>query len=203
MNIIVYEKGSREFKETIKQIENQGDTLCQNMNGNSEIAMSYIKYATTNNIKYVMIAVPSVRQTRSTGRKINGFVLIKENKDSLYIDVICAKGAGFKLLESVEKMGKALGKMYISLSALPSAINVYRKFGFVHTEKSCMENPVIAKLGEALKYERFSSSSRAVEDKRFSKLLSELVKMKLVSDKKCRTVHQCSVDGYSMTKCII
>lgn len=203
MNILIFKKGSLQFSEASSIIKNNSHLLCQNANGNSEIANAYLKYASSSGTDYIFLAIPEKRQTRSFGKIIHGFALVKETKTSLYIDVICAKGAGFKLLSKVESLAKHLGKLFITLSALPSAINAYRKFGFIHSEKKCNEDPVITKLGEALQYQRFKSSNKAVKDRKFATLLSELVKLKLVSDKKCRNVRQCSVNGYSMTKCII
>lgn len=87
---------------------------------------------------------------------------------------------GFKILSEVERVAKNLGKMFITLSALPSAMNAYRKFGCIHSEEKCIEDPIITKLGEALQYQRFKSSNKAVKDRKFATLLSELVKMKLV-----------------------
>ena len=134
--------------------------------------------------------------------EINGFAIVVQHKHMLYIDVICANSTGRMLMNEIEKYATLHGIKYIQLSALPSAINAYRKMGFIHSDLKCVESPHIAQRAQSVKDLRFTNINKATSHKEFEKLLDLLIKDNLVSDKQCKTVSKCSEDGYTMTKCL-
>ena len=134
--------------------------------------------------------------------EINGFAILMKHNQKLYIDVICANSTGRLLMEEIETYAKGIGIRYIQLSALPSAINAYRRMGFIHSDMKCIEDTHIAQRAGELKHLRFQNVNEATSHTDFKKLLSLLIKEKLVSDKKCRTVFKCSENGFTMTKCL-
>ena len=201
MNIQSYNKGSASFRNTLNYIKRDDKFLCQNANGNGEINPNYIRNAFKGTDIVIVSRTPE-RQTRSNDA-IKGFCLVKIKHDHLYIDVLCAKGGGLLLVKRVEQIARRMNKPYLMLNALPSVINLYKtKLGFVHTEKSCTEDPEVAALGQIVKNRKYSSSNNATNNAQFANLLKKLIELKLTAVKGCRGIKSCSEDGFTMTKCL-
>ena len=95
-----------------------------NINCGGGIGYWYAK-TSISQVDYILISRDSKTNT------ICGFVLIKEEKEYLYIDVICSgHGLGSKMLQSVEHFSLSLGKKYIRLSSVWNARSWYLKKGF-------------------------------------------------------------------------
>lgn len=202
VNIQVHKRNTQAYTNTLGFIKTHNSILCQNAEGTSEISLNYLRKGSFSSADYVFVVRPITRQTRSSSNVL-GFALVQDRESHLYIDVVCAKGAGTALLRQIEEFGKSKRKLFVMLNALPAAISFYRRLGYVHSEGSCVEDPVIKSLAEAVNGMRFQSSNHAISNKRFSVLLRQLVALKLVSNKRCKSVPQCSSDGYTMTKCLV
>lgn len=159
---------------------------------------------------YVSTAIQSADALVLAFRDISdilGFALLKYiGKDGVYVDVICAKGAGTALLDEVWKFAVRKGFVYIQLSALPHVINFYRRFGFKNTEAQCKADPDVEAFATRVEKLLFADQLEAIKHPEFSQFLTYLVKKGLVHDKGCKDIDLdppgCSSDGYSMTLCV-
>lgn len=134
-----------------------------------------------------------------------GFAILQlhEAPRSLYIDLMCARGAGGALVNVIKQLAVRWNYSHITLSALPVAINFYRRYGFQHAElPCCAEDDDLRDMSEQTQHKRFHNEQEAVEDPEFYSLLSALVKRRLVRNKRCRKIETCSVDGFSMIYCL-
>lgn len=205
MNIKFIEKKDPNF-EIYKNLIKSNTNLCNSKN-QEVVSSSYIKNQSLKNVDIIALNLKEEYKTRSRKTPIitvQGFALLQNRKNYLYIDVICAKQSGDALLSNIYILGNELKKKYVILNALPHVINYYKrdKHKFLHGYKSCEENIEIKKLGESLKNKKFKVPSNATSDKNFQKLLTLLINKKLTYDKTCKTIDSCSKNGYTMTKCI-
>ena len=169
------------------------------------VSRAYIKNHALKNADVFALSFKENYKTRSkTLKTLQGFAILQIKPDHLYIDVICAKKKGDIILSNVYKFGNILNKKYVILNALPHVINYYKrpKHSFLHGYKQCVEEPSIKKLGNTMKNKKFNSSSDALSNTNFKKLLSMLIKKKLTHNKQCKNIQSCSKDGYTMTKCL-
>lgn len=192
--VSVYSKGTKDFNNALQFIKSHNKQLCK-----SEVGLNYIRSYSFGKADLVFIAEPN---TITRSRKTVGFALVQVHNSHYYIDVICANGSGKALLNAVEVHARRNDKQFLKLSALPAAVLVYKKMGFVHTDGDCTEEPTVSYLSSLLKGKRFSSSQSASKNEEFKQLLKHLIKLKLTSNKGCKTVKKCSVDGFTMTKCL-
>lgn len=134
-----------------------------------------------------------------------GFCLlqIRPRIGELYIDLMCARGAGTALVNVVKYLAKKWEFPHVTLSALPTAMNFYRKLGFQNCELPvCVESPEVAQLATAVQHKRFRSDQESEHDDEFRALLEELIRRRLIRNKRCHKISSCSIDGYSMTCCL-
>lgn len=200
MEISLHLKNQGEqFKVFLEFIRAQAPRICQR-----QIQHKYINKASLKNADGILVASESLTRTRSRKlhQLVNGFAIFQIQDDFIYLDVICARTSGKLLLKEIYKLAKLLQKKYIKLNALPHVINFYKKEGFVHAEDSCVSSNKIALLSNSLSNLRFKTQYDAVKDKDFFKLLQLLQRTKLVANKACRSVEECSIDGYTMVKCV-
>lgn len=123
---------------------------------------------------------------------------------TMYIELICTlQGYGSKLISYIIEYAKSLRLQFIKLSAITTAINFYRRIGFKLTEdKECGERSDIERLAEKVKKLRFETAEEYKENAEFAELLNTLVKHKIVKNKNCVDIDDCSTSGYSMTYCL-
>jgi hypothetical protein len=134
-----------------------------------------------------------------------GFCLLqlRPRSSELYIDLMCARGAGSALVNVVKHLAKRWEYSHVTLSSLPAAMNFYRKLGFQNCElPMCVESPDIAMLAKSVQHKRFTSDQASEEDDEFRELLEELISRRLIRNKRCRKISSCSIDGYTMTFCL-
>lgn len=200
IDIIYSNKNDKMFKNMLKYIRAYSGELCSR-----NINSSYLTYHSFKLCDHLFVALDIETKTRSKKGLITlyGFVLIQELNDELYIDVICSKGYGKKLLQHVDELANYLNKKYITLNALPQVINFYKKLGFVHAEKQCYhKTKIIENMSNHLKNKKFKSHNNSVIDKEFKFLLKVLMHEKLTGNKSCKSLKECSLDGFKMTKCV-
>ena len=195
MGIHIFLKDDPNFGKVVQKVSKETSKLC--MHGSAEaVANNYVKYEALKKAHGIIVSYTTRSMTN-----FNGYLLFKIYSNYLYVDVICSKGAGKALLKECYDLAKKMGKFQIKLSALPHVISFYRKQGFVHSESCTMDSNIQNKSNKILS-KRFTNLNNVMKDKNFDDLLSTLVKKKLVAKKKCKTVDDCSKDGFSMTKCI-
>lgn len=190
---------SKQFGVFLEFIRGQAPRICQR-----QIQHRYINTSSLKNADGILVASEALTRTRSKQlhQLVNGFAIFQILGDSIYLDVICARTSGKILLNEIYKVAKMLGKTYVKLNALPHVINFYKKEGFVHSENNCVSIDKITQLSNSLSSLRFKTQSQALKNKEFFKLLQLLKQNKLVANKSCRSVKDCSIDGYTMVKCI-
>jgi N-acetylglutamate synthase-like GNAT family acetyltransferase len=172
-------------------ILNQANVLCKKM-----ISMSYIKNHTVKNADALVIAHSGAVTRSKNAMEVRGIAFLQVRQNSVYIDVICASGVGSMLLEETFNYAKSKGKQYVTLSALSHVIGYYRKFGFVHGHETCVENKNVNS------YYKNPTSPVSPLNKEYRRLLQLLVQKRFVSNPGCKTVDDCSLDGFIMTRCL-
>lgn len=197
MELLTIHKGDTHFNTYIRYINGQGASICGAL-----VSHTYVKRNAIENAD--MIVVSLTKKRTRTGERINlhGFALIRTKKSALYVDVICAKGVGKKILQRVYENAQHMGKRFITLSALPHVIHFYRKEGFIHSENACVEHDNIKRVARESAHMRFKTNNQAITNESFRKLLLILIKHGLVSDKSCREINVCKDNGFLMTKCL-
>ena len=111
--------------------------------------------------------------------------------DSLYMDLICSKGAFTTLLFSMIKIAAVLRRPFLRLSALPAVVGLYRKFGFRNAEHGCRDELPPTKLNALLT--RYASTTfffnkdheDVVQNRYMHAFFNQLVKNHLQHDKDC------------------
>tara|TARA_B100001093_G_C26776215_1_gene992521 strand:- start:943 stop:1425 length:483 start_codon:yes stop_codon:yes gene_type:complete len=145
-------------------------------------------------------------RTKKPFLEVEGFILMRfgemGGKKMIYVDVICARKVGKKLLNEMYEFARRNKVEYIQLSALPHVINFYKKERFVHSEKGCIADEKTRKVSDMVKGYEFKDFKDVMKNRDFVKFLEHLRKQKLVANKKCTSVAKCSEDGYTMTRCI-
>ena len=192
------DKDSPVYAIVLEHIKTHQHELCKNAKGNSEVTTKYIHQQAHKHTSVVVFAKDGI--TRSA--KLQGFALVQVHVDFLYIDVLCAKGAGKAIIEYTEGLGISMKKPYIVLSALPGVVNWYRRLGFVHAFKQCTEVSNVHSLALSASRGKFAGTENALQNAKFVKLLQALMKLKLTANKTCKTVNACAIDGFTMTKCL-
>jgi hypothetical protein len=201
MIISTYLKNSNkcEFKKFMEYIKSHTATICK-----SQVSHRYVLTHSLKHSDGILVGMNVSSKTRSLTPflKIEGFVIFQLQPNALYVDVICARKAGKVLLSNAYKFAKDMGKKYIVLNALPHVVNFYKSEGFVHAEYKCSANAEIQSSSDKVSHLRFKSPKQALQHKEFKILLQKLVKNKLVSDKACKGISECSLNGFVMTKCL-
>ena len=150
------------------------------------------------------------RTLRQVGRTTRfdpyGFALLtRVSSSEWHIKLICAtEGRGRSILSFVEKLALEAGVDSLSLDALPSVVNYYRKIGYRNTEKhTCEEDDDVANLATQVSHLKLATNQAAVSDPLFAPFLGLLVTKGLTADKQCKAAAECSRDGFVMRKCLI
>ena len=134
---------------------------------------------------------------------VKGFAILNIETNSVFIDLICARGYGSKLIATIEREARKLDKRYVSLSALPHVINYYRRIGFVHaTTGACKEHDDVQTEAEKVKNMRFADDDAAAKNRAFARFLRFLVRKGFNKDPTCKSIKKCNIDGYLMRKCL-
>lgn len=152
--------------------------------------------------------------TRYNREVLCGFACVEFTDAELYLNVLCARGAGKQLVDAIKNFAFTQHIERLTLSAIPSSINFYRKQGFYFLplapsnnlqEKtnslliSLKEPPEITSQAELVVEKLFASNTEAENDKEFSHLLQLLIKYKILADKQSSSFAECREDGYYMT----
>lgn len=183
-----------------KLIANQvKDVAIHNENLCKSITLSFLSRDCLKEADFVFFSYKSVasgRNTSKTYKQYNGLVIIQKAKLSkhLYIDLICANGAGRFLIEQTIDWAKQKNFTHITLSSLANVIGFYRKFGFKNTfNLECVEDEMVSQF--AKKYDPQNLSGN-------TDFLKILIRKRLVKNRECFTMDQCAIDGYWMTLCL-
>lgn len=197
--MIVIPSSMPEFKQYTDEVQRVQSTLCKRVVAPAYVRESGVLFADT-----LIISQYVTRQTRAGTKHfaIDGFAYIKLRESDIYVDVICANKTGRKIMQQIISLAKIYEKQFVVLNALANAIIAYRKMGFVHSDKECIENPEIATLANAIMNKRFSTSNEALQDAEMYKLLSQLAKKRLTSNTNCADVENCAINGFTMTLCV-
>ena len=170
---------------------NQADLLCKRM-----ISMTYLKKHTIQNADALVIAHTGAVTRSKNAMELRGIAFIQVRQNSVYVDVICASGVGRDILQETFNYAKSKGKKYVTLSALSHVIGYYRKFGFIHGFETCVEN------NNVNRYYKNPTSPASPINREYRRLLELLVQKRFVSNPGCKTVNNCSLDGFIMTMCL-
>ncbi len=171
---------------------NRANALCKEM-----VSMTYLKKQSVQMADALVIAHSGAVTRSKNAMDVRGIAFIQVRKNSVYVDVICASGVGKQVLEETFKYAKSKGKKYVTLSALSHVIGYYRKVGFVHGYETCVDDSNVNRY-----YTVRSESPAATTNNEHRQLLQLLVKKRFVSNPRCKTVDDCSSDGFVMTKCL-
>jgi hypothetical protein len=198
MQIDIVKRNDPNFKYFESFIQGQSSSLCK-----ADVMQSYVRGPSKSSADMIAIAHVT-KHSRSTKPivRVVGFANIRIMQNSLYIDVLCGSGGGRTLVKAIIELAIEMDKKYVQLNALPQVINFYRKMGFMHT-RSCKEKDHIQKLSAKFKTLLFRKMDHAITHRAFKTLLSALIKDGLTSEKGCKTIPNCSVEGYTMTKCVL
>jgi hypothetical protein len=161
--------------------------------------------------KCILVAMREIIEIGRRGHRIItyeyiGFVILDNQDDSYYIDLICAKNVGKRLIDEVKSLAARDKKKYIKLSALSNVVMYYRKQGFKNAEKDCNELMQIPEFARQFEGVRFATNEEAINNPDYARFLSFLVNSQLVHDKGCKGISMegqgCGVNGYSMIYCV-
>jgi hypothetical protein len=188
------------------------------------------------NADYIVIVGEGMSKGLRSGKvvfdfsKLDGFALLKNNKNHLYIDLICGKGTGKQMFEAIENLALNAGKSQIKLSAMPSAmLQYYRAYDFRFTD-SCNQHNNVTRVADAAISEFQEILAQMKNDKKklglakstkdkaktqkkiqaYARKISKttaslerlLSNMNIVANKGCKNPLKCSENGYTMTKCL-
>ena len=209
------------FKEDI--IKAQGHQLCKSETG-EKIGERYFRHA-VDEARYVfMVFEKRTLRTRTIYNieQLQGFALIKQIDNGLYLDLICGSGTGSRIFKRLDEFAISKGVTTIVLSAVPTAmILYYSRYGFKFTN-TCNQNEDVKDIAnnatsqiKNLKVMQQSTTTmpfhRALKrrDRILKPLKSLLLEKGLVSNKACTNItnpfkqRRCAnSSGYTMTKCL-
>ncbi len=149
--------------------------------------------------------------------KPHGFIISSPKRGSgVYLDVICAKSEGSKFLQYFIDYVESRGYGIITLSALPTVLTFYPRFGFEH-RKSCAAGADVVPLPAAIQAKiaakklpkdmeevYFDDDFRAfmleLHNKGFSTKRDELCALRDLNEYELGW-YECFDDGYKMRRC--
>lgn len=115
----------------IGRLVNNSEFLCRNLNS------GYILQSFFNSDAVIVIGSKNILPNGN----IFGFALINFNPTHIYIDVICShvgiKGSGDILMNSIKNVCQPLSMTQIKLQSVNSAVDFYKRYGFVKTDSLC------------------------------------------------------------------
>ena len=151
-----------------------------------------------------------------------GFVVIEENFachrparsskvkcvnsiPSWYVHLTCTEpgqGHGRKMMEQVIKDGRAAGKKYITMGALPNVVGFYASLGFkVSMDAQCRTKPALEKVPT----KRFANRNKALESREYRQFLLDAVAEHMGINEHygedCKGI-ECARDGIYMEYCL-
>ena len=139
----------------------------------------------------------SLESFRSSNKSYLGFALLtlfKENHE-LYVQLMCAQsghGLGRLLMQKIQQLCReeySREIKYVTLSAIPSAINFYRKLGFSHFEPPAQlqeDEKKVTPAAQAVAKYHFESNKEALENPEMKHLVQVLIKNNLTCNKNWR-----------------
>lgn len=110
-----------------------------------QVAQNLVTVTHSTRTDYFIVAETRNNTMRkdTTGRTrervtLRGFALVRHlNEDAIYIDVMCAKGAGKDVHKRCVQLAKDINAKYITISALYDAIPYWTKLGYSHKLWGC------------------------------------------------------------------
>jgi hypothetical protein len=133
--------------------------------------------------------------------QLYGFVILQKEKNDVYMDVMCARGAGKLLLDQVTDLAHRWKKKYVVIAATPFAMPYWMKQGFVNADGACRADKRLDKRVELIKQKKFKTWDDAVDDPLMKKFMGQLVYRNLGAND-CEGVAHCSSQGFYMTLCV-
>jgi hypothetical protein len=206
--IVMSEKTDKSWKKTIGLLKsNDVSNICSGL-----VTSDYVKNTSIPHSDFVILGYGAGKETRSGNiPQLRGFLLSNELEypNFLYIDVVCANvpGLGEKLIKIAEERANKRGLKGIILSSLPHVVGYYHRLGYKNRD-TCIENIQIEQGFNTLAYPFIAKYKKDVskyidtdEGQNYRGYLHSLIKNKLAKNKNCKSVEECKVDGYLMTKC--
>jgi hypothetical protein len=115
----------------IGRLVDNSEVLCRNLNG------EYILESFLNSDAVIVIGSENILPNGN----IFGFALINFKPTHIYIDVICShigiKGSGDILMNNIKNICQPLSMTQIKLQSVNSAVDFYKRYGFVKTDSLC------------------------------------------------------------------
>lgn len=147
----------------------------------------------------LVMAYEKTKTRRSERTNVLGFAILRKKPNYLYLDVICASKVGSKLVEEVELLAKRWNLDKIQIASVPSAMPYWLKMGFVNNRTTCSADPELQKQALDVMKTKIKPGERNPVVHTF---LRKLVSKKLGIKQNCKSVDDCSVDGFVMVKCV-
>ena len=209
-------------KETLKRlIVNIYDKTCRNLVnqdyligqiGSNQILMILIDTTAADTISNSNFKI--YKNSKKKDNEVRGnpvaFLLGQINPTDYYVDIICAQSNGRLLLDCFERYAQSVpGVKSVSLSAIPTVLTYYPKFGYEH-RKTC-NTPADVVLPQTIKSRDKSmiptTKDQVLADNDFLDYMIELRKHGYGElDGDCAnptrdTIKNCGDSGYYMKKC--
>uniref|UniRef100_A0A6C0EL78 N-acetyltransferase domain-containing protein n=1 Tax=viral metagenome TaxID=1070528 RepID=A0A6C0EL78_9ZZZZ len=185
--IIVLDTKSENYDTMASYIVGQAPGLCH-----GAVSHTYILQQMGEKPNYIFLSIKTNDKTRSKAPfiTVSGFAIVFAKNNAYYIDVICAKGVGSRLINTILLQARMQRIRFVTLSALPNVITYYRKFGFVNTapHETCGTREMTRKLAKL--------THEDIPD-----FLTYLISKGHVRKKWCTKVETCDSEGYPMTWC--
>jgi hypothetical protein len=106
---------------------------------------------------------------------------------------------GSKLVQEVEQLAKQWKLDTIQIASVPSAMPYWLKMGFVNSRATCKPDPDLQKQAMDVMNTKIKPGEQNPIVHTF---LRKLVSKKLGIKQDCKSVNECSVDGFVMVKCL-
>lgn len=149
---------------------------------------------------HALVMAYEVSKTRNSQRtNVLGFAIVRRKSYYVYLDVICAQRVGSKLLEQIISLAREWKVGTIQIASVPAAMPYWLKMGFVNSRTSCKwDSDLEAAALKVAKTQVKPGKTNGI----IQTYLKKLVAKKLGIHSSCKTVQDCSVDGYVMSLCL-
>jgi hypothetical protein len=147
---------------------------------------------------------PPKRYQERKAIDVKGVALIQTYSTYLYLDLLCASGAGKALLDQIVDMAKIQKKKTIRLASTPVSMSYWLNQGFQNmkgSEDKCVMTDKLHQAAQSVLPLKFSTWEEAVENETLKKYMTLLTDMRYTKQRGCKG-EECYIDGYTMTLCV-
>ena len=218
MKIFRFDSKTSEFRTLRTYLRQNIQHLCSGKE--DSVRNSYIlnSNGALSNASFILVAMPE--HTRTTRSKqvhfdianIKGFLIGQVRENDVYVDVICGSGTGLSLMTEARAIAIKENKQFLRLSGLPGPMMAYFNYklpeSFIFSDSSCKQidsiEQITSDMTKTFKQYKMNKKSESLSKYEVlkKKLINLLIKLKLTSNKTCKTPKSCGQDGYSMMLCI-